>query len=143
MKRVIKTVTLHCSDSDQSAHDNLDCIRAWHTLPIPIGRGWSDVGYHFFIRQNGLLEIGRPIEKIPASAKGHNQDTVAICLSGKHCFSIVQYKTCARLCQNLMAVFDLHLKDIYGHHQFNPDKSCPNYDIRSVLNLIQSEIILP
>lgn len=136
MERKIKTITLHCSASDIAAHDSIQVIREWHTSPPPAGRGWDDVGYHFFIRQNGWLELGRPIIKEPASAKGHNADTIAICLSGDKCFSIAQYKVAALLIRNLMDVFDIKLEDIYPHHHFNPDKTCPNYDIENILKLI-------
>lgn len=136
MERILDKISLHCSCSDNSLHDNINTIREWHTLPPPKGRGWSDVGYHFFIRQNGTMEIGRPVERPCAAVKGFNEHMIAICLSGKNCFTIAQYSTAAKLCRNLMDAFNIHESKIFPHHYFNPDKTCPNYDIQNIIKLI-------
>ncbi len=53
-------------------------IHEWH-----IGRGWSGIGYHFVIRQNGDIEEGRPLEMIGAHAGSPgNTDSIGICLTG-------------------------------------------------------------
>ena len=134
--REIKTITIHCSDSDIIAHDNIAVIKAWHTDPPPNGRGWKDVGYHFFIRQNGTIEVGRPISIIPCSAKNHNANTVAICLSGRKDFSLLQFKSAAKLCQDLLDIFGINRKNIFPHNYFNPNKSCPNFNIEYIVKLI-------
>ena len=76
--RHVDRVFLHCSASDDPDHDDIDTIRRWHVDE----RGWSDVGYHYFIRSDGTLQEGRPLERIPAAQAGHNAGTVAICLHG-------------------------------------------------------------
>lgn len=81
-ERYIERVFLHCSASDNPEHDDVEVMRRWHTDPKPSGRGWSDVGYHFFIRKSGLLETGRNLERIPAAQRGNNSGTIAICLHG-------------------------------------------------------------
>lgn len=140
--RNIDKISLHCSDSDNSLHDNIRTIRDWHTLCPPKGNGWDDVGYHFFIRQNGTMEIGRPLSEAPAAVKGHNKSMIAICLSGKNCFTIAQYNTAAAICRNLMDIFNIKLNEIYPHHYFNPDKTCPNYDVENIKKLIPTNKVL-
>lgn len=126
--RKIKKIVIHCSDSDHAHHDNINTIRSWH-----LERGFRDVGYNYFINKMGRLEIGRPINQTPAHAKGYNSSSIGICLSGKssHLFTDMQYKTLAKICSNLLHIFDLEKKDIYAHYELNPNKTCPNFDIGS------------
>ncbi|MDO5478121.1 MAG: peptidoglycan recognition family protein [Clostridia bacterium] len=44
--------------------------------------GWSGIGYHFYVRKDGSIYRGRPIEKIGAHAEGNNLDSVGICFEG-------------------------------------------------------------
>ena len=44
--------------------------------------GWSGIGYHFYVRKDGSIFRGRPIEKIGAHAEGHNMDSVGVCFEG-------------------------------------------------------------
>ena len=76
--RHVDRVFLHCSASDNPDHDDIAAIHSWHVDD----RGWSDVGYHYFIRSDGALQEGRPLERTPAAQAGHNAGTVAICLHG-------------------------------------------------------------
>lgn len=75
--RPVSRVFVHCSASDNPAHDSAAVIDAWHKK-----RGWSGISYHFFIRKDGALEMGRSVEKTPAAQGGHNTATIAICLHG-------------------------------------------------------------
>lgn len=43
--------------------------------------GWKDIGYHFVVRKNGSVELGRPLAQAGAHAQGAN-DTIGICVSG-------------------------------------------------------------
>ena len=73
--REIKEIHIHCSATKQIV--SADTIRRWHTSEP---RSWSDIGYHYVI--TGQIEFGRPLHRMPASARGHNKHAVAICYSG-------------------------------------------------------------
>lgn len=45
-------------------------------------RGYTCIGYHYYITRDGKIHNGRPIEYIGAHAKGHNKNTIGICLEG-------------------------------------------------------------
>ncbi|MCM1324103.1 MAG: peptidoglycan recognition protein family protein [Acetobacter sp.] len=45
-------------------------------------RGFSDIGYHFYITRKGNCYEGRPIEYVGAHCKGNNLNTIGICLEG-------------------------------------------------------------
>lgn len=136
MTRSIRTITMHCSDSDNPIHDDFDIIKKWHTSPPPKGRGWSNIGYHYLILKNGYIHDGRPLNVIPASAKGHNKDTIAICLTGREIFSKKQFDSAVLLCRTFLTAYAIPIDSIFPHNHFNPDKTCPNFDI----NLIRARL---
>ena len=60
---------------------SVDEIRKWHTSPP---RNWSDIGYHFLIRndENGTIERGRPIGRAGAHVKSENATSIGIVYVG-------------------------------------------------------------
>jgi len=133
--RLVDRVFIHCSASDQSSHDNIATIRRWHTDPSPRGRGWSDVGYHYFIRKNGTLEAGRPLERTPAAQLNHNKGTIAICLHGldKPKFTNTQLEKLKVLCLEINNAYSGELT-FHGHREVAA-KACPVIDYKAVLKL--------
>jgi N-acetyl-anhydromuramyl-L-alanine amidase AmpD len=119
MRKLTKMI-IHCSASDDAGADNIDTIRKWHIL-----RGWDDVGYHFFIRKDGAIEKGRDVKIVGAHCKGHNHDSIGICLSGKAEFTPDQYIALGALMQVIQ--FEYGDLDIYPHNHFNKLKTCPNF----------------
>jgi N-acetylmuramoyl-L-alanine amidase len=121
---VINKIILHCSANSNPNYTASD-IRHDHM----VNRGFSDIGYHFFIRTNGTVEIGRPITVEGAHCQGHNWDSIGICLNGLKIedFTPIQFESLRRL------LLQLHLSVpnsmIYSHHYFNNQKSCPVYDV--------------
>ena len=47
-----------------------------------LSRGWSGIGYHFYIRSDGTIYRGRDENKIGSHVYGNNKDTLGICLEG-------------------------------------------------------------
>ena len=45
-------------------------------------RGWAGIGYHYFIRKNGMIEQGRRPNAVGAHVRNHNKHTIGICLAG-------------------------------------------------------------
>jgi N-acetyl-anhydromuramyl-L-alanine amidase AmpD len=120
--RKLNKIIVHCSASDIAGHDNIDTIRKWHVDE----RGWKDVGYHFFIRKDGTIEKGRDVRIAGAHCKGHNHDSIGICLSGKSEFTLDQYISLGALLQ--VVQFEYGDLGIYPHNHFNKGKTCPNFD---------------
>lgn len=128
--RPVSRVFVHCSASDNPAHDNVATMDAWHKE-----RGWSGVGYHFFIRKDGTLEIGRDLAKIPAAQEDNNAGTIAICLHGLDVgkFTEAQFATLKGLCYQIKSAYQ-GLVTFHGHCEVAA-KSCPVYDYHDILNL--------
>lgn len=94
-----------------------------------ISKDYSGIGYHFVIRKDGTLEIGRPEYAIGAHAYGHNYYTLGICLSGDFQHNQptqAQIQTCAELISELCADYQIPIDrhHIFGHRQLN-DTDCP------------------
>jgi N-acetyl-anhydromuramyl-L-alanine amidase AmpD len=53
-------------------------IRRWHVQD----NGWNDIGYHYVIRRNGVVEKGRNEAVAGAHTSGHNFDSIGVCLVG-------------------------------------------------------------
>ena len=45
-------------------------------------RGYSGIGYHFYVRKDGKIYQGRPIETVGAHTLGANQKSIGICFEG-------------------------------------------------------------
>ena len=76
--RQINKIIVHCSATREGENYNVDTIRSWHVD----GRGWSDIGYHFYIDLHGEIHKGRDIAKIGAHCKGQNRNSIGICYCG-------------------------------------------------------------
>ncbi|MEQ9309690.1 MAG: N-acetylmuramoyl-L-alanine amidase [Balneolaceae bacterium] len=92
--------------------------------------GWDDIGYHFVIRKNGDVEIGRPMFKVGAHCKdmAMNHKSVGICLSGHHDveeLDIYQLKPLVELCQSIMAQYSIPVEHVLGHRETGANKTCP------------------
>lgn len=98
-------------------------------------RGWDDIGYHFLIGNDrpftldGKLYRGRNEHLQGAHARGHNHNTLAVCLIGN--FDIVspttrQMATLFRFLDSKMSQYELTENDIIGHDELpGVTKSCP------------------
>jgi hypothetical protein len=130
-QRPIDRVFLHCSASDRPEDDDIAVIRDWHVN----GNGWSDVGYHFFIRKDGTVEPGRGLERIPAAQRGHNTGTIAICLHGLlvERFTKAQFRAVTELCGEIDAAYKGTVS-FHGHCEVS-SKSCPVFPYKQVLGL--------
>lgn len=132
--RKVNLIVIHCSDSDVPAHDDISIIDQWHRE-----RGWSKVGYHYFIKRNGKAQKGRCEYEIGAHAEGHNAHSIGICLSGKGKFTEAQYEMLYYLVQRACKKYNLDIMtSVVSHNSLNPHKTCPNFDVAKFLKKRQA-----
>lgn len=140
--RKINKIIIHCSDSEWGDVDDID---QWHKE-----RGWDGVGYNYVITNgrpksgdyqeawDGRIQEGRPVSKQGAHCKGENHDSIGICLIGKHHFTSNQlYRALPDLLISLMYTYNIPIDNIYSHHHFNKDKTCPNFSVISFKAFLQ------
>lgn len=125
--RPVNKVYLHCSDSDRPEDDKASVINDWH-----IKRSFDGIGYHFYLRKSGQLEMGRKLERTPAAQQGHNTGSIAICLGGRDKFTEQQFATLRDLCRQIHE--ELPLATFHGHREVS-NKTCPRFAYSLVLGL--------
>lgn len=76
--RTIRKLIVHCSATQNLHSIGWDDFHRWHVKE----NGWDGIGYHFMILTDGAIIKGRPVEEAGAHARGHNADSIGICLVG-------------------------------------------------------------
>lgn len=120
--REINKIIIHCAATPNGRDVHAADIDRWHKQ-----RGWSGIGYHFVVALDGEIEPGRPLEVIGAHCKGHNRDSIGICLIGTDRFTQKQWRALERLLAHLSLRFPE--ATVHGHREFNPHKLCPGFDV--------------
>jgi N-acetylmuramoyl-L-alanine amidase len=144
-RKSTRRIVIHCAATDPSWHGPIDIkeIKRWHIMQ----RGWKDVGYHYYIRHSGAVEIGREEGAIGAHAAGYNSDSLAICLEGgldvlkgsdgklvltptaRH-FTRNQYTSLESLVLSLIDRYP-EVNQVLGHRDLpGVNKACPSFDVR-------------
>lgn len=75
--REINEIIIHCTATPTGRDVSANDIDRWHRQ-----RGFACIGYHYVVRLDGTLEVGRPIDKAGAHCKGHNAHSIGIAYVG-------------------------------------------------------------
>lgn len=128
--RQIDKIIVHCSATREGENFDVAEIRKWHVE----GRGWSDIGYHFYIDLYGEIYKGRDIAKIGAHCKGHNRNSIGICYCGgveadgktpKDTRLDCQKEALTAVLRTLKAMYPNAV--VHSHNDF-ANKACPSFD---------------
>lgn len=127
-----KYIVLHHAESSSCTAQQID---EWHKA-----NGWSGIGYHFFVRKNGEIYRGRPINAIGAHVQGKNNESIGICAEGsytKETMPQIQKKTIAELIKYLKDNYYPNAR-IVGHGEIG-DSNCPgvNYPLAELKNYME------
>ena len=76
-KRKVTLSVIHCSATREDVDYTFEQCQKDHRE-----RGFNRCGYHFFIRKDGTIHIGRPLDIPGAHVAGHNSNSVGICYEG-------------------------------------------------------------
>ena len=134
--RPIDEIIVHCSATKPDMDIGVDVIRDWHVHE----RRWTDVGYHFIIKRDGSVDDGRPVSKIGAHARGHNEESIGVCLVGgvdasnkpDSNFNIKQLNALVSLVIHLKSEFP-EIDKVTGHRDYSNMKACPCFDVEALL----------
>ena len=128
--RNINKIIIHCSATREGQNIPVSTIRDWHVN----GRGWSDIGYHFYIDLHGDIYKGRDIAKIGAHCKGQNRNSIGICYCGgvevdgktpKDTRTEEQENSLLAVLKTLKAMYPEAA--IHSHNDF-ANKACPSFN---------------
>ena len=129
--RVINKIIVHCTATKEGRDFDIEDVRNWHVE----GNGWRDVGYHYLVKLDGTIQLGRPLEVAGAHCKGHNEDSIGVCYVGgldgfgEPCDTRTteQVDSLGALIYTLVHTFPG--SEVYGHRDF-ANKACPSFDAR-------------
>nr|WP_096636365.1 N-acetylmuramoyl-L-alanine amidase [Clostridium cochlearium] len=99
---------------------SIEDVHQWH-----LNNGWSGCGYHYFIRKDGRIYIGRNEKSLGAHCINYNAISLGICLEGdfeREKVGEVQYGALANLCRYLFNRYSID--KVHGHGELNAT-SCP------------------
>ena len=77
VKRKINLIVVHCSATRSTTNYTPEMLERDHKA-----RGFSSCGYNYYIRKNGDVIPMRPLDLIPAHAKGYNSNSIGVCYEG-------------------------------------------------------------
>ena len=131
--RTITLIIIHCSATPQGSSLSFEECRRDHIMH----RHFRDIGYHYYITRDGVVHEGRPIEKVGAHCEGHNSHSIGVCYEGgldangkpADTRTDAQRKALKSLIEDLHQRFPKAL--IVGHHDLNPNKACPSFEVNS------------
>lgn len=135
--RPINEIVIHCSATTPKMNIGVEWIRKIHVEQ----NHWNDIGYHFVITRDGLIDNGRDISKFGAHCKGRNANSVGICLVGgidakgkpEDNFTPEQFTTVQYLIKLLVEQFPSIIK-LSGHNEYAA-KACPSFNVSEKLTL--------
>ena len=139
--RRITLIIIHCSAVRPDQMSSAAQIDTWHRQ-----RGFHlGIGYHYVIRRDGEIEAGRPEYMVGAHCKNHNAHSIGICYEGgldargqpADTRTEAQKKTLLSLLRALKVDYPDAL--IVGHHDLNPQKACPCFDVQAEYADLQPE----
>jgi N-acetylmuramoyl-L-alanine amidase len=113
LNKIEKLIIHHTSRVDFTAEDT----HLFHQKE----RGWSGIGYNYFIEKNGSIIEGRGLH-VGAHTYGYNRKTLGICATGD--FDIeypteAQMKSLMEVCHYFMEQYHLQPKDVLGHRELD------------------------
>ena len=103
-------------------------------------RGWTCIGYHYVIRKDGAVELGRPDWAVGAHAYGNNSHTIGVHVCGNFDEAEPtdeQIESLAMLLANLCADYSLPIDryTIVGHRELMPT-ACPGANLFAQMDTI-------
>lgn len=130
IRRSTDYLVLHCSATPPKLDIGVNEIRQWHKA-----KGWNDIGYHYVIRRDGKVEPGRPENQVGSHVKGHNANSMGVCLVGgtdarqkpQDNFTAQQWASLQTLLMRLTGRYPRAV--ILGHRDFpGVAKACPCFN---------------
>ncbi len=132
--RAITLIVIHCSavrPDQTSSAAQIDTIDTWHRQD----NHWKfGIGYHYVVRRNGEIELGRPEWMVGAHCLHHNAHSIGVCYEGgldirgqpADTRTAEQKAAMRTLLEQLHQRYPRAL--IVGHHDLDPTKPCPCFD---------------
>ncbi len=143
--RKITHIVVHCTATPEGRQVRAKDIDVWHKK-----RGFARIGYHYVVRLDGTVELGRPLSKMGAHVLGHNRYTIGVVYVGGLSADFAPKDTRTPQQKKALKALLIELKtrfpeaEICGHRDFSKDlnhngiiepfewmKVCPCFDAKN------------
>ena len=71
------TIVIHCTQTPADMDFGVEKVTSWHK-----NRGFDTIGYHYLIKRDGTLQVGRDEDVVGAHAVAVNGTSVGVALVG-------------------------------------------------------------
>ena len=129
--RTITLIIIHCSATRVDRRFTFEQCRDDHIRH----RRFKDIGYHYYIEIDGTIHKGRDESVVGAHCKNHNAHSIGICYEGGLTTRDTPADTRTPEQKAALHALLVELKRSYpralilGHHDLNPQKACPCYNV--------------
>lgn len=117
----IDNIVIHTSATEYTKDISREDIDSWHR-----NRGWRMIGYHYVIRRDGTVQVGRQEREQGAHVYGYNRHSVGICMIGgltngkpTDNYTVEQYSTLKKLVADILERYPK--ATVKGHRDYSPD----------------------
>lgn len=135
--RGINKIILHATATPDGREHDVEDITRWHKA-----RGFATIGYHYLIKLDGTVELGRDVQDMGAHVKGHNRRSIGIAYVGGMNKSMSKPKDTrtpeqdSALTNLIIALLEIYPDaTVHGHNEFS-DKACPSFDVQKEYGFI-------
>lgn len=128
----VRYIIVHCTDTSASNSISIDDIDTWHKA-----RGFSCVGYHYVIRPDGVIMVGRPLACQGAHAVLYNDKSIGVAYVGgrNRAGAVADTRTFAQkislawIFGRVLATYP-RIDEIIGHNDVST-KYCPCFNAKA------------
>lgn len=103
-------------------------VNDWH-----LARWGTGIGYNFYVRKDGTVYLGRPINAIGAHTQGYNESSIGVAFEGSFMIDVMtesQFNSGITLIKYLKNKYGI--TELGGHCDYN-DTNCPGTNFPLVL----------
>ena len=122
-------IVLHHAEASKCTVEQVD---SWHKQ-----NGWAGIGYHFFVRKDGTIYRGRPLDTMGAHVNGMNSRSIGICAEGSYMTETMPEAQKKAICELLVYLKDKYypVASIVGHKEVG-QSNCPgkNFPLSEIKN---------
>ena len=129
-RQITDTIVIHCTQTPKDMEVDVEKVTQWHK-----DRGFDTIGYHYLIKRDGTLQVGRDEDVVGAHAVAVNGTSIGVALVGggtadmgwENNFNSEQLDTLKSIILKLKDKHDI--EKIIGHYQVEESKKCPSFDV--------------
>lgn len=135
--RGINKIILHATATPEGREHDVQDITRWHKA-----RGFSTIGYHYLVKLDGTVELGRNVQDMGAHVRGQNRRSIGVAYVGGMNKSMSKAKDTrtpeqdSALTNLIVALLEIYPgATVHGHNEF-ADKACPSFDVQKEYGFI-------